>query len=86
MKNGVTLSENQCPTCGGNGASHDAVESHRRIQELEGHVQALTERAAVTGKKMVLGISYQWIAERSASALLIPVKSSPRSKSLRGCL
>ncbi|CEJ58232.1 hypothetical protein PMG11_06897 [Penicillium brasilianum] len=52
MKNGVTLSENQCPTCGGNGASHDAVESHRRIQELEGHVRALTERAAVTANKL----------------------------------
>lgn len=50
MKNGMTLSEKQCPMCGGNGDSHDAVESHRRIQELEGQVHALSERAAMTGK------------------------------------
>jgi hypothetical protein len=50
MKNVMNLSEKQCPTCGANADSHDALESHRRIQELEGQVQALTERAAVTGK------------------------------------
>ena len=43
----TTLSEKQCPACGRDGA----VESHHRIQELEGQVQALTERAAVTGKQ-----------------------------------
>lgn len=51
MKNVTTLLEKQCPTCGGTGDSQDALESQRRIQELEGQVQALTERAAVTGKQ-----------------------------------
>lgn len=51
MKDVMTLSEKQCPTCGGTGDSHGALESQRRIQELEGQVQALTERAAMTGKQ-----------------------------------
>jgi hypothetical protein len=51
MNDVMTLSEKQCPTCGGTDDSHGALESQRRIQELEGQVQALTERAAMTGKQ-----------------------------------
>lgn len=51
MKNVTTLSEKQCPTCGGTGDYHGALESQPRIQELEGQVQALTERAAMAGKQ-----------------------------------
>ncbi len=51
MKNVTTLSEKQCPTCGGTGDYHGALESQTRIQELEGQVQALTERAAMAGKQ-----------------------------------
>lgn len=50
MNNVTTLSEKQCPMCGGTGDSHGPLESQRRIQELEGQVQALTERAAMSGK------------------------------------
>ena len=39
-----------CPTCGGIGAAHDQSEAQHRIQELEGQIQELTERAAVTGR------------------------------------
>lgn len=46
------VSEKQCPTCGGNGSATyaNSKEAQRRIQELEGQVQVLTERASVTGK------------------------------------
>lgn len=39
-----------CPTCGSNGNLHDPAEAQHRIQELEGQIQELNERAAVTGK------------------------------------
>ncbi|KAJ5433423.1 uncharacterized protein N7458_012579 [Penicillium daleae] len=85
MKNVTTLSEKQCPTCGGNGA----VESHRRIQELEGQVQALTERAAVTANKLAdyedelrRLRSAQSAHERSQSNSSRPSSSSHTAKTL----
>lgn len=50
MTNTSLLAARPCPTCGGNSDIHDPAEAQRRIQELEGHVQELNERAAVTGK------------------------------------
>lgn len=50
MTNASTSSERSCPTCGGNGNLHDPAEAQYRIQELEGQIQELNERAAVTGK------------------------------------
>lgn len=50
MTNAVSTVEKQCPTCGGKGVSHELPEAQHRIQELEGQVQELTERATVTGK------------------------------------
>lgn len=46
----ASTSEKQCPACGGSGACHDPSEVQQRILELEGHVQELNERAALTGK------------------------------------
>jgi hypothetical protein len=44
------LTTETCPACGGSGDCHDPSEVQRRILELEGHVQELNERAALTGK------------------------------------
>lgn len=49
MTNDSMTFEKRCPTCAGNGLSYDPSEAPRRIQELEGQVQELNERAAVTG-------------------------------------
>lgn len=50
MTNASITSEQPCPTCGGHGNLHDPAEAQHRIQELEGQIQELNERAAVTGK------------------------------------
>lgn len=51
MTNASITTEGPCPTCGGgNGDLHDSAEAQRRIQELEGQIQELNQRAAVTGK------------------------------------
>jgi hypothetical protein len=39
-----------CPACRGSGDCRDPSEVQQRILELEGHVQELNERAALTGK------------------------------------
>lgn len=49
MTNDSMNFEKRCPTCAGNGHSYDRSKAPRRIQELEGQVQELNERAAVTG-------------------------------------
>ena len=51
MTNAESAPENRCSMCGGSEA-HDSPEAQRRILELEGHVQELTQRAAVNGKSM----------------------------------
>lgn len=45
----VAAVDSHCPTCG-YGEEHDPSEAQLRIQELEGLVQDLTQRAAFTGK------------------------------------
>lgn len=50
MTNDTLVSEKHCSMCRGAEAS-DSPEARRRIQELEGHVQELKDRAAVTGKQ-----------------------------------
>lgn len=51
MTNASTTTERPCPTCGTNGDIHPS-EAQRRIQELEGQIQELNQRAAVTGKRL----------------------------------
>ncbi|KAJ5159674.1 GDPGTP exchange factor Sec2p [Penicillium canariense] len=76
VMNVATLSEKQCPTCGGNGGTHDASEAQRRIQELEGQVQHLTEHAAMTANKLA---DYEdELRRRRASQ---PAYDTPRSSS-----
>ncbi|KAJ5690597.1 GDPGTP exchange factor Sec2p [Penicillium macrosclerotiorum] len=77
MTHVTTLSEKQCPTCGGY-ESHDAAESHRRIQELEGHIQELTERAAITAGKLA---DYEDELHRLRSAQ--PAYDTPRNSASR---
>lgn len=50
MTNASIRTERPCPTCGGNANLHDPSEAQHRIQELEGQIQELNQRAAVTGK------------------------------------
>lgn len=50
MTNDTLVSENHCSMCGG-AEVQNSPEAQRRIQELEGHVQELRDRAAVTGKQ-----------------------------------
>ncbi|KAJ5239273.1 hypothetical protein N7468_003892 [Penicillium chermesinum] len=45
----ATGTETPCPVCGGMSDVHDSSEAQRRIQELEGQVQELTERATDAG-------------------------------------
>ncbi|KAJ5723978.1 GDPGTP exchange factor Sec2p [Penicillium malachiteum] len=47
----VAAVETQCPTCGYD-ETHESSEAQLRIQELEGLVQDLTKRAAVTANKL----------------------------------
>ncbi|KAJ5736973.1 GDPGTP exchange factor Sec2p [Penicillium malachiteum] len=47
----VAAVETQCPTCGYD-ETHDSSEAQLRIQELEGLVQDLTKRAAMTANKL----------------------------------
>lgn len=46
---GVSISEKKCPMCWGEGFSSETG-AQDKIQELEGQVHALTERASSTGK------------------------------------
>lgn len=46
---GVSISEKQCPMCWRDGFPSETG-AQDRIQELEGQVHALTERASSTGK------------------------------------
>ena len=50
MTTDATFNEEKCPTCGGNGDSHESLEAQQRIQELEGQIQDLMAQAVVTGK------------------------------------
>lgn len=50
MTNASIITERPCPTCGANGNLHDPDAAQHRIQELEGLIQELNQRAAVTGK------------------------------------
>ncbi|KAJ5488703.1 hypothetical protein N7539_003593 [Penicillium diatomitis] len=46
------ISAEPCPACGGNSSTDNAMESQRRIEELEGQVRALTVRAATAANKL----------------------------------
>ncbi|KAJ6164904.1 GDPGTP exchange factor Sec2p [Penicillium chermesinum] len=48
----ATGTETPCPVCGGMSDVHDSSEAQRRIQELEGQVQELTERATDAANKL----------------------------------
>ncbi|KAJ5218912.1 GDPGTP exchange factor Sec2p [Penicillium cinerascens] len=73
----ASTSGKQCPACGGSGACNDPSEVQQRILELEGHVQELNERAALTTGKLA---DYEEEIHRLRSAHAA-YASPPRSSS-----
>ncbi|KAJ5122377.1 hypothetical protein N7526_009314 [Penicillium atrosanguineum] len=65
-----------CPACGGSGDCHDPSEVQQQILELQGHVQELNERAALTAGKLA---DYEEEVHRLRSAHA--AYTSPRSSS-----
>ncbi|KAJ5585054.1 GDPGTP exchange factor Sec2p [Penicillium hispanicum] len=76
MTNTVSIPEKRCSTCGGSGPVYEHPDAQHRIQELEGQVRELTERAAVTAGKLS---EYEEELHRLRSTR--PAYDTPRSSS-----